>query len=78
MKITCGSVLVAAALVSQSLAAQPGPNVIIFLTDDLGYGDVSCYGSKAIQTPNVDRLAKGGLRFTDAHATAATCTPAWY
>ena len=68
----------AAALVSQSLAAQPGPNVIIFLTDDLGYGDVSCYGSKAIQTPNVDRLAKGGLRFTDAHATAATCTPSRY
>ena len=70
--------LVAAALASQTLAAQPGPNVIVFLTDDLGYGDVSCYGSKAIQTPNVDRLAKGGLRFTDAHAAAATCTPSRY
>ena len=70
--------VVAAALASQTLAAQPGPNVIVFLTDDLGYGDVSCYGSKAIQTPNVDRLAKGGLRFTDAHAAAATCTPSRY
>ena len=70
--------MVAAALASQTLAAQPGPNVIVFLTDDLGYGDVSCYGSKAIQTPNVDRLAKGGLRFTDGHAAAATCTPSRY
>jgi arylsulfatase A-like enzyme len=78
MKITSTWLLLVAALASQSMAAQPGPNVIIFLTDDLGYGDVSCYGSKAIQTPNVDRLAKGGLRFTDAHATAATCTPSRY
>jgi arylsulfatase A-like enzyme len=51
------------------------PNIIIIYIDDLGYGDVSCYGATRVQTPNVDRLAQNGLRFTDAHCTAATCTP---
>lgn len=51
------------------------PNVIIVYLDDLGYGDLSCYGATAVQTPNVDRLASQGIRFTDAHSTAATCTP---
>jgi len=50
------------------------PNIVIILTDDLGYGDVSSYGATALTTPNIDRLAKEGLRFTDAHAPAATCT----
>jgi arylsulfatase A-like enzyme len=51
------------------------PNIILIYTDDLGYGDVSCYGTSAITTPNIDRLAKNGVRFTNAHATSATCTP---
>nr|WP_294903001.1 arylsulfatase [uncultured Lacibacter sp.] len=51
------------------------PNIILIYTDDLGYGDVSCYGTSAIPTPNIDRLAKNGVRFTNAHATSATCTP---
>jgi arylsulfatase A-like enzyme len=61
-------------------AAKPArqPNVIIILADDVGYGDFSCYGAKQVQTPNVDRLAKEGMRFTDAHATAAVCTPTRY
>jgi hypothetical protein len=46
--------------------------------DDLGFGDVSCYGATRIPTPNVDRLAAAGLRFTDGYATAATCTPSRY
>ena len=54
------------------------PNIVLIYADDLGYGDVSCYGAKAIQTPHVDRLAKDGLRFTDAHAPSATCTPSRY
>jgi arylsulfatase A-like enzyme len=58
-------------------AVQP-PNIVIILADDLGYGDVSCYGATKIRTPNVDRLAAQGLRFTDAHAAAATCTPSRY
>lgn len=54
------------------------PNVIVIIADDLGYGDLSCYGAKTIRTPNVEKLAKGGVRFTDAHAVAATSTPSRY
>ncbi len=51
------------------------PNIIIVYIDDLGYGDVGCYGATGVKTPNVDDLAKNGLRFTDAHCEASTCTP---
>ncbi|MBC8152015.1 MAG: arylsulfatase [Bacteroidetes bacterium] len=54
------------------------PNIILIYTDDLGYGDLSCYGATKISTPNIDRLAHGGLRFTRAHATSASCTPSRY
>lgn len=54
------------------------PNVLILYTDDLGYGDLSCYGAEAISTPHIDWLAKHGLKFTNAHCTAATCTPSRY
>jgi arylsulfatase A-like enzyme len=57
------------------VVAQTKPNIILIYTDDLGYGDVSAYGTSAIKTPNIDRLAKNGVRFTNAHATSATCTP---
>ena len=57
-----------------SPAASQTPNVVVIYADDLGYGDVSAYGAKAISTPNIDRLARAGLRFTDAHSSAATCT----
>ena len=45
---------------------------VLIYADDLGYGDVSAYGARRLKTPNIDRLAHEGLRFTDAHATAAT------
>ena len=54
------------------------PNVIVILADDLGYGDLQCYGAKNVETPNVNRLAAEGIRFTNAHATAATSTPSRY
>ena len=54
------------------------PNVVIIYTDDVGYGDLACYGATSVKTPNADRLAKEGLRFTNAHAPAATCTPSRY
>lgn len=54
------------------------PNVIIILADDLGYGDLECYGATRVKTPNVNRLAAEGIRFTDAHAVAATSTPSRY
>ena len=54
------------------------PNVIFIYADDLGYGDLECYGAHNVQTPNINRLASGGIRFTNAHATAATSTPSRY
>ena len=54
------------------------PNIIILYVDDLGYGDVGEYGASGVLTPNIDRLAQGGLRFTDAYSTAATCSPSRY
>ena len=65
-------------LLVMHLAAQQKPNVIFIYADDLGYGDLSSYGATKIHTPNVDELAKQGLRFTNAHATSATCTPSRY
>ena len=54
------------------------PNVIIIYADDLGYGDLQCYGARNVETPNVNRLASQGIRFTNAHAVAATSTPSRY
>ena len=54
------------------------PNIIIVYVDDVGYGDLGCYGATKIKTPNIDRLAKTGIRFTNAHSSAATCTPSRY
>lgn len=54
------------------------PNVIFIYADDLGYGDLSCYGATKIHTPNIDALAASGIRFTNGHSTSATCTPSRY
>lgn len=54
------------------------PNIIIIYADDLGYGDVASYGGKSIYTPNIDKLAANGLRFTNGHSAASTCTPSRY
>lgn len=59
-------------------AKGPRPNIVIFYVDDLGYGDVGAYGGNAVQTPFLDSLSKSGILFTDAHSTAATCTPSRY
>ena len=56
-------------------AAEPPPNIVIILADDLGYGDLACHGSTSIATPNLDRMAREGLRFSDAYAAAPFCSP---
>ncbi|MBS1815504.1 MAG: sulfatase-like hydrolase/transferase [Acidobacteria bacterium] len=81
------------ALVGAAIAARQGgaatpkthakshtakPNIVIILSDDVGYGDISCYGATHVRTPRIDELAAHGLRFTDAHTDAATCTPSRY
>ena len=54
------------------------PNIVLIYADDLGYGDLSCYGASKVSTPNIDRLAKEGRLFTDGHSTSAVCTPSRY
>ena len=81
MPLRTALVLAVAALAAQPTPAAvraDRPNIILILADDLGFGDTGCYGASRIPTPNVDRLARGGLRFRDAHSTSATCTPARY
>jgi arylsulfatase A-like enzyme len=68
------SLLLATFALSQAAAAPP-PNVIFFLVDDLGQRDLGCYGSTFYETPNIDRLAKEGARFTDAYAACPVCSP---
>ena len=56
-------------------ATAERPNIILIMADDLGYGDIGCYGNEKIETPNIDTLAKGGVRFTDYHSNGAVCSP---
>ncbi|MFN0077896.1 MAG: sulfatase family protein [Prosthecobacter sp.] len=80
MKITL--ILVTALLLSPlggRAATDPSkPNIILILADDLGYGDLGCYGAAKVKTPNIDKLASGGRRFTDAHSASSVCTPSRY
>lgn len=79
---SASSVGVAAQHSSQSLFGNANqsapPNIVFIVADDIGYGDLSPYGFSTVQTPNVERLARQGLRFTDAHSVAATSTPSRY
>jgi arylsulfatase A len=68
----CAFLCLAAAL--PTLAARP-PNIVLILADDLGYGDLGCYGHPTIRTPNLDRMAAQGMRFTDFYSAAEVCTP---
>ena len=71
------AVLVAQLFLARPLCAQSGdrPNIVLIMADDLGYGDLGCYGQKLIQTPRLDQLAAGGMRFTDFYAGATVCAP---
>ncbi|MBA3316426.1 MAG: sulfatase-like hydrolase/transferase [Planctomycetota bacterium] len=75
---TAFAITIAMAFPALAIAADAKPNLLVIVADDLGYGDVGCYGAKCVATPNIDRLAVQGLKFTDAHATSATCTPSRY
>ena len=86
MKLSTGSLLaLALAPAISAQAAGKGkdktptrPNVIFIYADDLGFGDLECYGAKNVETPNINRLAANGIRFTNGYATAATSTPSRY
>ena len=70
--------LLLAPLAGLTAAESAKPNIVIIMADDLGYGDVSCYGATKIKTPNIDRLAREGIKFTDAHTAASVCSPSRY
>lgn len=65
----------AATMLSPRAQAQAKPNIVIIFTDDQGYNDLSCFGSTTIKTPNIDRIATEGMRFTDFYVAAPVCTP---
>ncbi|MFT4692447.1 MAG: arylsulfatase A-like enzyme [Limisphaerales bacterium] len=67
--------LLVGALVQSAFAAGRKPNIIYIMLDDAGYGDLSCYGQKKFKTPNVDRLAKEGMKFTDHYSGSTVCAP---
>src|SRR3954451_4529391 len=73
---------VGASYLASSVEAQKAPerlpNIVLIYADDVGYGDIGCYGAAAVKTPNLDAIAGGGLRFSNAHAPSATCTPSRY
>lgn len=75
--MVCAMAVMAASVVRAADAPQH-PNIVFILSDDLGYGDIGCYGGTQIKTPNIDKLAEGGLKFADAHSSASTCTPSRY
>ncbi len=59
----------------RAAASETRPNFVIFLADDLGYGDLGCYGNRVIQTPNLDRFAQQGMRFTQCYSASSVCSP---
>lgn len=65
-------------VISSKTQAQEKPNVVYILVDDLGYGDIGCYGATKVKTPNIDKLASEGKIFSDAHSASAVCTPSRY
>ena len=73
-KLTCLAV-VGSVFVSAIAFANPKPNIVMILVDDLGWTDLSCQGSRFYETPNIDRLAADGIRFTNAYAASAVCSP---
>ncbi len=75
LAVCSATLVVSTALPLLGASKERKPNIIIILADDYGYGDVGCYGSKRFNTPHLDALAAGGLRFTDFHSNGAVCSP---
>jgi len=73
--LACASLAAVHAPMHAQPATPQRPNVIVIMTDDLGYGDLSSYGGKDLKTPNIDGLARAGVRFTQFYANATMCTP---
>ena len=72
---TISAAAVSLSAYGKAIESQRRPNIVVILADDLGYGDLGCYGNTRIQTPNQNALAKDGIRFTDFHSSGAVCSP---
>lgn len=68
-------IIIISSCISKNEIQDLKPNIVLIMADDLGYGDISCYGNTFINTPNLDQLAAEGIRFTDFHANGAVCSP---
>jgi len=70
-------IIIVSFFICDSVVAQKNsrPNIILLVADDLGYGDVGCYGQQKIETPNIDKLAKNGMKFTQFYAGSTVCAP---
>src|SRR5438046_4313461 len=71
----CFLVILTAAFSASAADPPRKPNIVFILADDLGYGELGCYGQKKIKTPNIDRLAAEGIRFTQCYAGTTVCAP---
>ncbi|MEM6379529.1 MAG: sulfatase-like hydrolase/transferase [Bacteroidota bacterium] len=70
-----GLTILIASCSDKKQSKEISPNIVLIMADDLGYGGISCYGNKTIQTPNLDALATNGVKFTDFHSNGAVCSP---
>ncbi|MCA9150772.1 MAG: sulfatase-like hydrolase/transferase, partial [Planctomycetales bacterium] len=75
LRITLGIALLCSFATSISAADHSPPNIIFIMADDLGYGDLGCYGQQLVQTPRLDQMAAEGLRFTNFYAGNTVCAP---
>jgi len=78
MRLFLRAFILALLAISCNVKHDTRPNIILINADDLGYGDLSCYGATKLKTPNIDRLAREGRLFTDAHTASAVCSPSRY
>jgi arylsulfatase A len=74
-KILLSIVLVAAAMATFAQSSKRKPNIVVIMADDLGYGDIGCFGAKNVRTPNIDNLAAQGIKFTSFYSTSPVCSP---
>jgi arylsulfatase A len=71
----CACLVLLVCVIAPAVAAEARPNIVLFLADDLGYGELGCYGNEAAITPNLDRFAAEGLKLTDCHSACPVCSP---
>jgi len=76
-KVLC-AIFLSCSSINADEAKADAPNIVLIFADDLGYGDLGCYGATKVKTLNIDRLAADGRMFTDAHSASAVCTPSRY